>query len=130
MICRICGKIFSDAVTFQTMFQYKPFCSKCEQLYKPEFIQEVIPFDGGEIHYYSVYSKQAEDPHIERMLYRHMRAYFRLLDVMDLSNWVVILIDSTGFSTFSSWFPSIKSLGSVALFSIFHYDFSQYEDSV
>ncbi len=130
MICRICHKTFSDAVTFQTMFRYKPFCSVCEQLYKPEFSQELIPFDGGIIHYHSVYSVQIDDPRVERLLYRHMKPYFRLLDIMDLTDWVIILMDESLYSTFFMWFPLLKSLGTVGLFSVFHYDFSQYEDSI
>lgn len=130
MICKICGNTFADPVTFQTLFLSRPFCSDCEERYRPRFNREVIPYDQGTIEYFHVYPEEQTDPKLLRVLYRHMKPYFKLMDKGFFDDGIVLIIEGIDFLTFPTWFPYLGQFGKLYFISLFHHDFSVYDEYI
>jgi len=130
MICKLCDKVYSESLTFKTLFQMRILCPECMTQFQPKYASEVFPFDGGVVEYYSVFETENNDPKKKRILYRLMKSYFKEFMSDDSNDGLILLIEDTEFTNFSSWFPSLSGFSPLRLYSLFYYDWSYYEDSV
>ncbi len=130
MICKVCDKIFSNHLTFKTLYQTTHLCAECTIKYKPMYPYEVIPIDGGIIEYYSVYDFEDNNPRVKRFLYRYMKNYFIELNKNGSQESIFLIIDEAEYQHFPLWFPIIKKFKLIQIYSLFYFDWSLYEDSV
>ena len=130
MICQICHDVYAVQLNFKTLFYIRNLCPKCEEHYQPFNNFEVIPISFGLIEYYYVYDFEENDSRKKRYLYRFMKQYF--FDIINQSNLntITLFIDDYEFNHFPDWFPIIKGFRFLKFYSLFYYDWSQYEDSV
>ncbi len=130
MICKLCDKIYSESLSFKTLFQIRILCPECLMQYEPTYTYEVIPIERGIIEYHSVFMIEDNDPKKKRILYRFMKSYFKALMSDYLNEGLTLLIEDTEYTNFPQWFPIIKGLSPLRFYSLFYYDWSNYEDSV
>lgn len=130
MICKICDKIFSNHLTFKTLYQIPLLCLECTVKYKPLYSYEVIPIDDGIVEYFSVYDFEDNHPRVKRYLYRYMKNYFIELNRNSITESMFLIIDETEYLSFPLWFPIIKKFKSIRIYSLFYFDWSLYDDSV
>ncbi|PKL00511.1 MAG: hypothetical protein CVV56_05920 [Tenericutes bacterium HGW-Tenericutes-1] len=130
MICKVCDKIYSNHLSFRTMYQISILCPECTIKYKPSYSYEVIPIDLGIIEYFSVYDFEENNPRTKRFLYRYMRNYLIDLDKNMLIDSVFIFVDDTEYLNFSQWFPVMKKFRFLRIYSLFYFEWSLYEDLV
>ncbi len=128
MICHLCEQYQVETLRFNTLFVYKPFCLTCEKKYFPRFYQEIIPCEYDEILYNFVYQESMPSIRHNRLLFRHMKVYFRLIDAGNYEEGIKIIIDFIEMRNFQDWFPFIKGMGKVYFFSLFYYDLTVFAE--
>lgn len=130
MICNICHQIFTNQISFKSLYHFQQLCRECNTLYHPLYKYEVIPIDDGVINYYSVFNFSDSDPHKKRFLYRHMKLYFLEIYQKKVQESIILFIDDAEYLHFPLWFPIIKQFKWLRFYSLFYFDFCNYEDFV
>lgn len=128
MRCQLCGNVTNESPSFQTLFQPYVFCLSCRRRYHPVYATEVIPYSNGLIYYHSVFDFEEDDPRANRLLFRYAKRYFVVINETFINNELVLWIDKNAFQTLPKWISLIYDYDVVVWFSLFHFDFSIFED--
>lgn len=121
MKCKICEEYFNTHNSFSFLFYFPEICPSCEIKYKVEINKEIIPIDGGEIHYIYLYDlplNLVQRNYLERnlkIIYRQLKKDFEKYELF-------IMIDDFLIKEMAIYWPLLSSFRRICFFSLQYLD--------
>ncbi|MBU1144629.1 MAG: hypothetical protein KJ971_02065 [Firmicutes bacterium] len=126
MKCKICNQFFLMETSFQTLFHFEDICSLCENVYSPILQVEVIPFQGGLIHYYYLYVDLTIDFSKELYLMKYLVKPLNVAISHKNDFDIILFLDLDDYQNLPNWFTYFSSYKNIMFYSLGIFDLSKY----